>query len=296
MISIFAKKITGRKKEDGMLTSIWKDKRHNHIYYFSAAVLALTLAFVINLVSITIMYNQRIASNYANTTVFTPNVVTSLSGAQSSVMLYRMNTQKNQIFILMHMADMTGISLDLSMYEILVTDANKDMKRKGKPKENIKGQLYMFGMTGYIGIYLYTEEGQFSNEYKWITVRNYNPATSNRTPRVQFMAEDAQFDQFHIFVNPGSEAVRTIDFLENHQKGTDLDAVAIYKHTISESLESEIKDEISSSLSELAEVRMSIGEYRRRLAEDYGMEVPDVAAVSLGLAKYTISPTSKTLI
>ena len=143
--------VLAKKKDDGQpgkFKQFWRDKRHHQIYFFSCSVLALVLAFSINLASISIMYNQKVAAKYANTTLFTPNTVTSLSGTPIQVMMCRVSRDKDQMFILLKMGDMTNIGMDISNYELWVTNADKNMKRSSKPAENLKGQYYMFGATG----------------------------------------------------------------------------------------------------------------------------------------------------
>jgi hypothetical protein len=286
MVGALSKKLGGgsgnKKKEDSAWKQFWKNRRHNQIYYFSSAVLALVLVFAINLIGITVLYNRSVDAAFAGTTVFSPNVRTSLSGVPIQVMLCRVNEEQNQMFILLQISDLTNISSNLDNYEIWVTNADRSMNHRSTPSENLRGQFYLFGATGYAGVYLYVDGGTFSRDFKWITIRNYVPVTNNRRPHVRLVADDERYDQFHLFVNPRSESVRTIDFLENNPVGARLDSTEIYRHAISESLESEIKENIRENLRELEDVRLSIGEYRRRLSEDYNLEVPDVAPIMAG--------------
>ena len=278
---IFRKK--KNKKEDSAWTKFWKNKRHNYIYYFSSAVLALLIVFAINVVSISVLYNQRVAAMYANTLVFNSSTKTTLTGVPVSVMTARVSEDRSQMFILLQISDLTNIPSNINSYEIYVTDVDKHLdKIKRPPKEDIRGQYYMFGMTGYVGIYLWVEDGRFSDSYKWITIRSHDVITNNRRPHVHLMVEDVMYDQYHIFVNPMSLSARTIDFLETNERGRQINPVDVYKQAISESLESQIKDEILSSLVELEDVMLSIIEYRRRLSNDYNLVVPEMSTVIAG--------------
>jgi uncharacterized iron-regulated protein len=109
MVGALTKKLGGgsvnKKKEDSAWKRFWKNRRHNQIYYFSSAVLALVLVFSVNLIGITVLYNRSIDAAFANTTVFSPNVRTSLSGVPIQVMLCRVNEAQNQMFILLQICN-----------------------------------------------------------------------------------------------------------------------------------------------------------------------------------------------
>jgi hypothetical protein len=206
----------------------WLNKHHYQLYIFSLAVLALVIAFTINFASISVIYNKNVSESYANTTVFTPSTVTSLSGVPVQVMMFRVNQAKNQMFLLLQISDMQNISLDINNYEIYITNADKRLKHTKMPKEHMRGQYYMFGATGFAGVYIYTDT-QFSDDYKWITVRNYKPVTVNRQPYIAYSAADARYDKYNIFVNPGAKSVQTINFLDANELGGKLNPVQIYK-------------------------------------------------------------------
>jgi hypothetical protein len=252
---------------------IWLNKRHYQIYFFGIATVLLLLAFAANFASISLVYNKGVSARYAATSLFTPSVGTSLSGTPIQVMSYRVNSAKNQMFILAQYADMKDVSLNIKNYELFITNANKKMKREDRPEENLRGQYYMFGSTGFVGIYIYTDT-KFSEDYKWITVRDWNPVTTNRSPYVKYTGDDAKYDQYHIFVNPNATGVQTIDFLENHSLDQPIDTTDIYMQLIAESQELEIKNNIPVKFSELAEIYSHIGEYYNRLSNTYGLNMP----------------------
>jgi hypothetical protein len=257
---------------------IWVNKRHYQIYIFGLAVLGLVFAFVANFASISIVYNKKIKEMYANAAVFTPNAVMSLSGVTAQVMSFRVNTAKNQMFLLVKLNNTQDISFNIRDYQMYVTNVDKDMKRTGKPKESIRGQYYMFGATGYVGIYIYTNS-KFSDDYKWITIRNFNPVTTNRQPYVSYLADDYKYDQYHIFINPSGKTVNSIDFLENHQLTEAINTTEVYKQIIAENQERDIKANIATSYSTLENTLSHINEYRRRLEREYKLIVPGLPSM-----------------
>lgn len=254
---------------------VWKNRRHFKLQIFGITVLLVVCIFVANLISIKVSYNKKMANYIHSNTQYTSSFQLSLSGVEGTIDKVYIDSTGQQCFVLASLKDTTSIAIDAGNYQMLISNVNSDGTNNGKPEENIKGEIYMFGSSGIVGLYIYSDI-PFENTMKQLTLRSYKKYTSNTSPYFKTTASDAKYDQCHIYFNPGGTNKKTIDFLEKHVPGTEFDLTEIYRQVNTSQEEKTIRQEILQSYDDMTAVIRKIVEYRKRLSESYDIDVPDL--------------------
>lgn len=253
---------------------VWKNRRHFKMQIFGVTVLFVICVFVANLISIKISYNKQLNRYIASNTMYTSTFQLSLSGVKGTVDKIFIDSTGTQCFILASLKSTVNLATDAKNYQMYVTNVNYDGTNNGTPKENIQGEIYMFGASGIVGLYLYSDV-PFENTMKQLTLRSFTKYTSNTSPYFRTTASDAQYDQCHLFFNPGGTNKKTIDFLEKHIPGTEFDLTEIYRQVNTSKEEVAIRKDILQFYDDLSAVMRKIMEYRKRLNDSYNIAVPD---------------------
>ena len=254
---------------------IWQNRRHFKMQMFGIMVFIIVAVFVLNLVSIKTRYDKLMRNYMSSTTQFTSSTQMSLSGIRAAVSCIYVSSDKTKCFIALSYETTQGLTTDASQYQVFVSDVNDSGAYVDTPDENITGEIYMFGSSGIMGIYLQSDV-PFVNTMKELILRSYAKYTSNTSPYVYRTATDASYDQCHIYFNPGSTGSSTIDFLENHVDGTDFSLVDIKRQITTISEEENQRQLIRDCYEDISSQIKLITEYRTRLSNDYGVELPDL--------------------
>lgn len=257
------------------LVTIWKNRRHFKLQIFGITVLTVVCIFIANLVSIKISYDKKLNNYLSSTSKYTSSFQMSLSGVKGTVDNVYVDNSKTQCFILAKLANTASLTMVANNYQMFVSNVNYDGSNAGTPEENFTGEIYMFGSTGIVGLYIKSDV-PFENTMKQLTLRSYTKYTANTSPYFRTTATDAQYDQCHIFFNPGATDTKTIDFLENHVAGTDFDLSGVYRQVNSVNKETEIRNNILQYYDDLIAVMNKIMEYQNRLENAYNVDIPEL--------------------
>lgn len=159
---------------------------------------------------------------------------------------------------------MINLPTDASNYSLWLT-AEKGSKVEGHPKAGI----YVFGSTGYIGLY-FVDKGGFNDAMYNIVFRNDKVIANGVTPATSGSHWET-FNDMQIFVNfNGKEAVEA-EFLNDEQP----DMEFIYTELIlKQSMESVI-DALQEDLIKMNDRMYRINDYTKRL-KDYNIRVPSL--------------------
>lgn len=258
-----------------IIKTIWQNKRHFKMQIFGVAVLALLLVFFLNFMTIIVSHSKQVNEYMKSNVKFTSSYQMSLSGVRGSVNDIYIDKSKTQCFVLLNMGDVSNLTMNASNYQVMITDTNTDGVREDVPDEKISGQIYVFGSTGLMGIYLKSDV-PFENNMKQLTLRSYTKFTSGTKPYFRKSASDAEYDQCHIYFNPGGTNAQTIEFLETHVDGTDFNPTDVYRQVKTVTKETEYRTTILETYQELETKMNQIVEYRTRLSENYKILVPDL--------------------
>lgn len=264
------------------LRTIWQNRRHFKLHIFGVTVLLVVAIFVANLITIKVSYDNKVANYMASTVKYTASTQMSLSGVSGTVDEIYVDSSKTRCFILMTLSDMSVLALNAGNYQAFVTNVTSEGVDNGLPEEQLSGEIYMFGASSrMVGIYLKSDI-PFENTLKRLTFRSYSKYTSNTQPYYRSMVSDANYDQCHIYFNPGATGAKTIRFLEEHIDGEDFVPHDIYRQVTVVDSEKTIRQNILSFYSELQTLMNQIDEYRNRLYVNYDLSVPDLPQYAQG--------------
>lgn len=255
------------------IKAIWQNRRHFKMQMFGVAVLAVVAIFIANLVSIKITYNKKLDNYLSSVSKYTTSFQMSLSGVTGTVNNVYVDSEGKQAFILMKLSGTSSLAMNAKNYQVLLTNVNRDGSNAGRPEEQITGEIYMFGSSGLIGLY-FRSDIPFENQLKQVTLRSYTKYTSNSKSYISMSSTDYQYDQCHLYFNPGASDASTIAFLENHEAGVDFNPVEIHRQVNTVSEEIEIREKILTFYDDLTMCMNQIKEYRSRLSSNYNVEVP----------------------
>jgi hypothetical protein len=199
------------------------------------------------------MENKKV--NLTEQAIYTKQAAWSLIGQKvDNVRAYR-NENFTKAFILLKM-DMSKMSLDAKDYQFFVTGGT-GYKLKNK---DMTGSVYVFGNTGYLGLY-FTDAAGFEKMLYSIIVRNTSIITADRVDQEQIdKYSDASFkshNQIKIFANlAGSDAI-VADFLAKDVP----DDLEIYADVIASVDEEELRKKLNQTLFDMNNLMSLINEY-----------------------------------
>lgn len=221
--------------------------KHHSIEKFG--VMLITLSSLLILLTSTIVVNKITSDkkDLKTRVMYTTKVAFSHSAVAGDVVSVMSSTDKKKSFILLHMADMTLLPADANDYTVFVTGASSKQKKQ-KLKSGVSGTLYVFGTTGYYGIYLMNNE-PFPNQILDIIVRNNEDVSGLENGVADVTGVGAggsfkKFDQMQLYVNPGADGEQIAKFLD----APELDMSKMYKEAIIVPQEQTIHAKLNSDL------------------------------------------------
>ena len=210
------------------------------------------------------MDKEMLGTNVIYTDAFTM----SLSQNKIEVVNIFSNEAQTKCFVLLRFPNMANVVTDASQYEVYLTGS--DMKANQQtPLCNPTATIYMFGVTGYMGIYLVDMMG-FQSQILDLVLR-CNILTGAMPSEVGTYddASFAKFDQGRMYFNPGASGFVTVDFLDNPS----MSVGDIYDAVVTKQQELDIRDKLAEDLGEMRSILSQIDEFERRVS-DMGVIVP----------------------
>lgn len=257
-----------------VIRTLWKNRRHFKLQIFGVVVFLTIGIFLANLVSIKIVYDDGVEQYMTSTVKFTNEFQTSLSGVKGTVDNVFVDKTHTQCFVLLTLADASVLTMDAGQYQMFVTNTTPDGVSNGVPTEQLTGEIYMFGTTGRVGLYFKSAK-PFDNRMKKITLRSYKKYTANTSPHFMTMESDSQYDQCHIYFNPGGTSGQTIEFLEKHVPGTDFKMSEIYRQITTVDEYKKVRENLAKCQDDIISLYGRMREYKNRLTTNYALKLPD---------------------
>ena len=233
---------------------------HYAIERFGITFAVLFLAMVLVVGSIT---SQKIAASrqsLSGNAIYTRTFTMSQTGSIGTVQGIYSDAAHTRVFVLLKFDDMSLLPTKASDYRMFLagcTLGNTYETLKSSPS----GFLYVFGTTGYMGIYLQDVAG-FPSQL----VQLYLRANVNFTGRVATQYEDDSFNknnQAKIVFNPGGSYATHADFLEtDHWTAEDM-----VEEILCRQQEMELRNTLYSDLMRMVEQQLYMEEYSTRLKE-----------------------------
>ena len=237
---------------------------------------AIFLAFLVALMSIFFVclkiHNDNQKLSLDTIALYTTSSEFSLSGDTVKFLnLYR-SDDFSKIFILARIGDgnMSRISTNANDYQMYMTGA-EGTKITGSPV----GSIYMFGNTGYMGLYFFDSDG-FKPAVYDIVLRNTSMITDVDTTN----ASDSysMFNQCHLTANFAGRKGVVADFL-NSENPTLED---MYEELMFSNNLQTYKDKAANILKQINSQMALVNEYRNRLINDQHIQVPALPAALAG--------------
>ena len=264
--------------------------RHHAIERFG--VIFLTLVILMGSLTTTIVVRKRNADaeQLSNRAIYTTRVQMSRSKVSGSVINVMVSEDKTKAFVLLKMDDMTRMSADAEDYLMFLTGSDSGMGRSdllSRPS----GGIYVFGTTGYMGIYLVNNE-PFQSQILNLVVRGVKDYSSGaNVSSAQAVGGDTSFinfDQMIIYFNPGaSEAVHG-EFLDAQK----INMLDMYKEAIVKPAEANYKQVLQADLQSMFEQQRLANQYIDRLVQGLNGSKLAAPTVPSQIANDVISATS----
>lgn len=189
---------------------------------------------------------------------------------------------KKRAFVLFQFEDVSEVSTDANQYRSFLTGApikGNSRHVKGKPA----GSIYVFGNTGYMGVYLVNDEG-FTPQVLQLTVRSLKELKSNemsksKSEQAKNDPSFAENDQFDIYANPGAKDATNIACLNSEKAPT---ITELFNQTVGKTMEKELKTQLVTDLNQMKASLTKIDEYSSRLTKQDGVQLPDAPELVAG--------------
>ena len=192
------------------------------------------------------------------------------------------NKDRTRAFVLLKFDDPTKISANAENYKVFMNAANvsgNDLKVAGNPV----GGVYIFGNTGYAGIYL-VNSFCFPYQVYNMTVRlnaELSDSNSSGTGQANRLNDESflKYDQFTVTINPGAKSVKEINTL--NKKDTP-DVVYLYNEIVSQQKEMSVHADLYKNVESMRLALNNVEEYSQRLSDIDKVQVPQVNDLMLG--------------
>lgn len=173
------------------------------------------------------------------------------------------NQNRTKAFVLLKFKDITQVSANANDYQMFLGVKKVSGNKSGwsyKPA----GSIYVFGTTGYVGIYLTNEVG-FESQVLELTLRGNSEIVPVTAKVVEETGQEsfAKYDQARFNINPGATSVQTLDALD----GDEADVAKLFEEMVLKPQDEKIRESLKTTLTEMKAKLSAIDEYTRRAKE-----------------------------
>lgn len=241
----------------------WLFGSHYKMERFGVMFFALLTAMALVVGSIGIRKAAMDKVTLGDTAVYTTEFTSSLSMNGGQLVNLWVNDSRTQCFILLHWDDMTSVVTDAADYEVYLTGRSPNGRKEALQCAPF-GNFYVFGTTGYMGLFLVDMDGFPSQIINCIVRCN---RMVNGMPDSVPEYSDASFstyDQIQFFVNPGGALASTASFLTEGR----MSVYDIYEATAAAGQEAQIRASLNDTLKSMQASLDAINEYTYRVKQD----------------------------
>lgn len=241
--------------------------RHKAMERFCIVFLALMIAMCGLMTTIVIRKHAADVQTMSTQAIYTTEVTMSRSHVTGDVVSISTSEDKTKAFVLLKMSSMANLSADAEDYRMFLTGAT-ETQGYANLKSQPSGGIYVFGTTGYIGVYLVNAE-PFPSQILNLVIRGVKDYSSSKVNGESNTAEipkngDASFenyDQMQIYFNPGAAAATHAEFLDADTINTE----DMYKQSIVEAEEAVLRETLMDDLQSMFEYQRLADQYMTRL-------------------------------
>ena len=252
----------------------FKLDRHHLMERFGITMLVVLILFITSIGLTYVKYRKDNKETLTSQAIYTTSFTTSKTELQGSVMDVFSNQNKTKVLVLLKFNDVEDISVDAKDYEVYLTGSSLSGDKRDLVARPT-GCIYMFGHTGYMGVYLVDNRG-FSSQIIKMTVRNYNELKEKdeSAEDVARSSEDSSTtsDQVVVYFNPGARGATHVECLDVD----DVSPSTIYSEIVSLPAEQECKQKLNEDLKEMKIQINRIIDYRTNRFVNDGIAIPEL--------------------
>lgn len=258
------------------MKEFFKNHRHYRMERFSAIFIVLVVLFSMVTVMCFVKYIQKQNVDLSTKAMYTTEFRSSRTDAAGDVVGIYTSKDKTKALALLKFDDIRKVSTNAKNYQAFLTGAKvqgNDSTLHGTPS----GSIYMFGNSGYMGIYL-VNNASFDSQVLDLVIRANSELVAPNSADSDKAKEDKSFaehDQIEIFFNPGASEVKSLDVLD--AKGVP-SVSDLYKAAVITDQEADIHKKLSDHLKKMQVDLNNIAEYTDRLLNTDGVQVPEAPA------------------
>lgn len=245
---------------DDILAKFKLDKHHK-MERFGVLFLILCICLVSVTGTILLKTNKEDAQTLSSRVVYTQSFTTSKTGNKGSVYNIYTNETNTKLFILLRFDDMSVMPADANDYQLFLTGSDINMDKQDLTISP-SGAIYMFGETGYMGIYLSESRG-FDKQILYMVVRSNKELTQSQQTTTYSDSSYEDYDQFALYFNAGGDDSVKAEFLETDGE---ISIPMIYEELITRPSEMSIRAQLQQDLESMASEMTRINEYTERLS------------------------------
>lgn len=262
----------------GFFSSLNVFGRHKKIERFMITFFSVTIPLVF-MTGVSI-YNKFGLDDQmlASRAVYTTDATFSRTNQTSKVVGVFTNSDKTRGMVLIKFADGVNISSSASDYKVFTTASNL---KKGKEDLASKpaGSIYVFGTSGYIGLY-FVDNGGFNSQIFKSTIRmekEFKSVDDKQIVKEQLPGESySEYDQADFYYNLGATQATKLETLDN----PDFSIQDFYVEAVGSKLNTDLRKKITDNLNTMSKTMLQIRELKSRLEstaiDGVGLVVPDL--------------------
>ena len=150
--------------------------------------------------------------------IYSTEFETSKTGVSGKVVDVYSSKDKTKTLLLLKFDDTKVVSTNADNYQMFLTGASVEQNKQtldGVPS----GSIYMFGNTGYMGVYLVNKDG-FGPQILDLVVRCNSELQTKSSENAEATGKEvedksfADYDQFRVYFNPGAAKAKHLDCLD----------------------------------------------------------------------------------
>lgn len=252
---------------------------HYRMERFSLLFCVMVVGILVTTVSCFVAHVQTQNTTLGEQAIYSTEFETSKTGVSGKVIDVYSSEDKAKTLLLLKFDDTKVVSTNADNYQMFLTGASVEQNKQtldGIPS----GSIYMFGNTGYMGIYLVNKDG-FGPQILDLVVRCNSELQTNASEDVDEEVEDKSFvdyDQFRVYFNPGASKAKHLDCLDGSKAPSIKD---FYNEAVIAPQENEIHAQLETQVNNMRVSLNQIHEYEERL-ETEGITVPAEPSVIAG--------------
>lgn len=252
---------------------------HYRMERFSLLFCVMVVGILVTTVSCFVAHVQTQNTTLGEQAIYSTEFETSKTGVSGKVIDVYFSEDKAKTLLLLKFDDTKVVSTNADNYQMFLTGASVEQNKQtldGVPS----GSIYMFGNTGYMGIYLVNKDG-FGPQILDLVVRCNSELQTNASEDVDEEVEDKSFvdyDQFRVYFNPGASKAKHLDCLDGSKAPSIKD---FYNEAVITPQEDEIHAQLETQVNNMRVSLNQIHEYEERL-ETEGITVPAEPSVIAG--------------